>query len=75
VTAPAVSDVLELVDARPCPRNVRWNRERLLAHIEDYFFIGGDQLSLAQVAERLGVRPRSVSRWRALLRDVTGGER
>ena len=67
MSAPAVSDVLELVAARPC-------RERLLAHLEDYFFIGGDHLSLAQVAQRLDVTPRSVSRWRALLRTFTGSE-
>ena len=74
MTAPAASDVLALIDARPCPRNVRWNRERLLAHIEDYLYIGGDRLSLAQVADRLGVKPRTVSRWRALLKTITGGD-
>lgn len=74
MTAPAASDVLDLIDARPCPRHLQWKREQLLAHLEDYFHIGGDRMSLAEVADRLGVWPRTVSRWRALLKTVTGSE-
>jgi hypothetical protein len=74
VTVPAASEVLQLIDARPCPRHLHWKREQLLANIEDYLFIGGDSMSLAEVADRLGVWPRTVSRWRALLKTITGGE-
>ena len=38
--------------------------------IEDYLFIGGDRLSAARAAARLGVTPRTVVRYRAALRAV-----
>lgn len=39
-----------------------------LVLIEDYLFIGGDRMSAAQAAERLGVTCRTVQRYRAELR-------
>ena len=69
-----MADVLERIEALPCRPCVRWNRERLLSHIEDYLFIGGDRMSAQEAAIRLGVSPRSVTRWRAVLRAVSGGQ-
>jgi hypothetical protein len=38
--------------------------------IEDYLFIRGHQMSAAQAAQRLGVTPRTIIRWRAVLRQA-----
>lgn len=46
------------------------NRQRRLNGIEDYLFIGGDRLSAAKAAERLGVTRRTVQRYRAELRSA-----
>ena len=46
----------------------RVNRERRRNGIEDYLFIGGDTISAAKAAERLGVTERTVRRYRADLR-------
>jgi predicted DNA-binding transcriptional regulator YafY len=43
-------------------------RTRRLDLIEDYLFIGGDKLSAARAAERLGVTARTVQRCRSTLR-------
>jgi predicted DNA-binding transcriptional regulator YafY len=43
-----------------------------LGRIEDYLFIGGDRLSAARAARRLGVSPRTVVRYRAALRELAG---
>ena len=41
--------------------------------IEDYLFIGGDKLSAAQAAIRLGVTRRTIQRYRAFLRAIGAG--
>jgi hypothetical protein len=67
------ADVLERVRALPVHpwRGIR-KHERLLSYIEDYLFIGGDAMSAQEAAVRLGVTPRSVTRWRAVLRAASG---
>jgi predicted DNA-binding transcriptional regulator YafY len=50
----------------------RAQREARLNRIEDYLFIGGDRLSAARAAKRLGVSPRTVVRYRAALRELAG---
>jgi predicted DNA-binding transcriptional regulator YafY len=39
--------------------------------IEDYLHVRGDLMSARQAALRLGVSQRTVTRWRAVLREVT----
>ena len=51
--------------ARPCAQAEQRNR---LSGIEDYLFIGGDRMSAAAAAKRLGVSARTVARYRAVLR-------
>jgi hypothetical protein len=65
------ADVMERIKALPCRPCVQWNRERLLAGIEDYLWVGGDQMSAPQAAQRLGVTQRTIERWRSVLRAVT----
>jgi predicted DNA-binding transcriptional regulator YafY len=48
----------------------RAKQEARLGRIEDYLFIGGDRLSAARAAKRLGVSPRTVVRYRAALREL-----
>jgi response regulator of citrate/malate metabolism len=43
-------------------------RRHCLDGIEDYLFIGGDRFSAQQAAERLGVTPRTIQRYRSVLR-------
>jgi predicted DNA-binding transcriptional regulator YafY len=50
----------------------RAQQEARLSRIEDYLFIGGDRLSAARAAKRLGVSPRTVVRYRAALRELAG---
>lgn len=38
------------------------------SRIDDYLFIGGDRMSAAEAARRVGVSPRTVVRYRATLR-------
>jgi hypothetical protein len=38
--------------------------------IEDYLFIGGDRMSARQAAARLGVTPRTITRYRKVLREA-----
>ena len=38
--------------------------------IEDYLFIGGQAMSARQAAIRLGRSPRTITRWRAVLREA-----
>jgi DNA-binding CsgD family transcriptional regulator len=38
------------------------------SHIEDYLFIGGDQMPAQDAAQRLGLSERTVYRYRAILR-------
>jgi hypothetical protein len=54
---------------RPCARTRQLGR---IGGIEDYLFIGGDRLSAARAAKRLGVSPRTVVRYRAALRELAG---
>ena len=49
----------------------RASQMRRIYGIEDYLFIGGDQMSARQVALRLGVATRTVTRWRKALREVS----
>lgn len=49
----------------------RMAQHKRLYGIEDYLHIGGPSLSARQAAQRLGVTPRTVVRWRAALRNVT----
>ena len=46
----------------------RVHRQRRLNGIEDYLFIGGDNMPAAKAAARLGVTERTVQRYRAELR-------
>ncbi len=48
----------------------RVKQEQMLSFITDYLIIGGDRMSADQVARRLGVTPRTVCRWRRLLRTA-----
>lgn len=71
----AIGDLLEQLEAvkpepsRPCEAAIR---RRRLDRIEDYLFIGGGRISAARAAERLGVSSRTITRYRAALRAVTG---
>lgn len=47
----------------------RAQRERMEGRIEDYQFIGGDRMSAARAAERLGVTERTITRYRRALRE------
>ena len=49
----------------------RASQMRRIYGMEDYLFIGGDQMSARQVALRLGVATRTVTRWRKALREVS----
>jgi hypothetical protein len=49
----------------------RSSQYRRLHGIEDYLHIRGDRLSARQAAIRLGVTPRTVCRWRAVLREAS----
>lgn len=49
----------------------RISQIQLVNGIEDYLFIGGGTMSAAEAARRLGVAPRTVTRWRRKLREVT----
>ena len=64
-------DVLERIEKLPCPPANIGSRRQRVAGIEDYLFIGGDRLSNAQAAARLGVTKRTIERWRAVLSEVT----
>lgn len=46
-----------------------WSGQRD-GRIEDYQFIGGDQLSAAQAAARLGVSKRTIQRYRRDLKET-----
>jgi hypothetical protein len=48
------------------------SREQRLSHIEDYLYINGARLTERQAAERLGLTVRTIQRYRAILRTVTG---
>lgn len=55
------------------PRPARFgnpSRRRLLNGIEDFLFIGGDQMPAAIAAARLGVCKRTVERYRRVLRET-----
>lgn len=54
----------------PTPRG-RACQYRRLYGIEDYLFIGGDRLSARQAAQRLGRSERTVTRYRAALRNAS----
>ena len=48
----------------------RLKQRQRINGLEDYLFIGGDQMSARQVALRLGVATRTVTRWRKALREA-----
>lgn len=53
----------------------RASQLRRINGIEDYLFIRGDRMSARAAAERLGVTRRTVQRYRAVIRAVTGAIR
>lgn len=69
----------ELAGVRSCPSAYHAHggccrsHARYLAQLEDYLHIGGDLLSSAIVAERLGVSRRTVHRMRGDLLRATEG--
>lgn len=63
---------LEAAFVRSLTLRGRASQRRRVNGIEDYLFIGGDRMSLAQAARRLGVCQRTVSRYRTALREATG---
>lgn len=48
----------------------RVSQLELVNGIEDYLYINGDRMSARQAAQRLGVNPRTITRWRAALRQA-----
>lgn len=48
----------------------RARQEQMVSFIADYLMIGGDRMSAGEVSRRLGVTPRTVCRWRRLLRKA-----
>jgi hypothetical protein len=50
----------------------RARQRQRVSLMEDYLFIGGDQMTARIAAERLGVCPRTVQRYRAVLRNLSG---
>jgi hypothetical protein len=48
----------------------RAKQEQMLSFITDYLMIGGEKMPATAVASRLGVTPRTVCRWRRLLRTA-----
>jgi len=56
---------------RPHLRQRPGPQRRRVYGIEDYLFIGGHQMSARQAALRLGVTPRTITRYRAVLREAT----
>lgn len=53
----------------PSPRG-RARQEQMLSFITDYLLIGGERMTAGAAARRLGVTPRTVWRWRLLLRTA-----
>jgi predicted DNA-binding transcriptional regulator YafY len=51
--------------------NGRNTQMRRVYGIEDYLFIRGDQMSARQAAIRLGRSPRTITRYRAILREAS----
>lgn len=39
--------------------------------VENYLFVGGDKMAAQQAADRLGVTPKSVERYKAALREAS----
>jgi hypothetical protein len=54
----------------PAPNGRARQRQRVNG-IEDYLFIGGDQMSARQAGLRLGVTRRTVVRYRKVLREAS----
>ena len=48
----------------------RYSQMRRVYAMEDYLFVGGDRMSAAQAARRIGRSERTVTRLRAALRDA-----
>ena len=59
----------ELVLTSPSHRG-RYSQMRRVYGIEDYLHIGGHRMSARQAARRIGVSERTVTRWRAVLREA-----
>jgi hypothetical protein len=47
------------------------SRRRHIDRVEDYLFIRGDRMSARQAATRLGVTPRTITRYRRFLREIS----
>lgn len=62
---------LEAAFIRASTQQGQASQVRLVNGIENYLFIGGDHMSVAQAAQRLGVSVRTVARYRTALREAT----
>jgi hypothetical protein len=65
----ALTPLARAVVTSPFP-NGRACQFRRVYGIEDYLFIGGDRMSARQAAARLGVTPRTITRYRKVLREA-----
>jgi hypothetical protein len=63
---------LEALLVRSADRRGRASQLRRAYGIGEYLFIGGDRMSARVAAERLGVSPSTINRYRAVLRDLVG---
>ena len=67
----AVMDLEAVLVTSAIPKG-RSSQLRRVCGIEEYLFIGGSRMTVPAAAERLGVTEGTISRYRAVLRDLTG---